>query len=54
MPDGSNEVYNILWCKERHEKLDKRIDSLESKFWGIIILLITNLAGISVLLSKGA
>lgn len=53
MPNGHDAMYNQDWCKERHVKLDKRMDSLENKFWGIILLLITNLAGISVILLKG-
>jgi hypothetical protein len=53
MPNGHKDVYNTAWCQEKHQKLDKRMDSLESKFWGIIILLVTNLAGVTTLLLSG-
>jgi hypothetical protein len=46
-------IYNQDWCKERHEKLDKRMDSLETKFWAIIILLIANLTGVVTVLYTG-
>ena len=54
MANGVASVYNQDWCKERHDKLDKRIDSLETKFWAIIILLMTNLGGVSIMLLRGA
>jgi hypothetical protein len=60
----ANETYNILWCQDRHKLLDKRVDeietktekrvsSLENKFWGIIVLLFTNLAGVTTLIMSG-
>lgn len=52
MANGTVGVYNQGWCKERHEKLDKRMDSLENKFWAIIILLVTNLGGVSIMLLR--
>jgi len=56
MPNGdtnSSGVYNQDWCTERHTKLDKRLDSIETKFWGIILLLLANLSGVATMLMKG-
>lgn len=53
MANGREAMYNQDWCKERHVKLDKRMDSLENKFWAIIILLVTNLGGLSIMLMRG-
>jgi hypothetical protein len=53
MPNGNDVAYNQDWCKERHEKLDSRMDSLENKFWGIIILLMMNLSGIITVIYTG-
>lgn len=47
-------------CDTRHEglsawvgKLETRMEKLESKLWWMITLLVSNLAGIIVLLFKG-
>ena len=53
MPNGAEHSYIEGWCQERHNKLDKRMDSLETKFWGIIILLVTNLGGVATLILTG-
>lgn len=56
MPNGAAEhdkQYNYEWCREKHQKLDLRMDSLERKFWSIIILLFTNLGGIAVIIARG-
>ena len=54
MPNGMEHEYVEGWCRERHVKLDKRMDSIENKFWGIIVLLITNLGGVTALLFTGS
>lgn len=44
------------FCEERHkgvERLEKRVDSMDRKLWGILILLVANLAGIIGWLVKG-
>ena len=47
MPNGDTTgVYNIDWCKDRHSKLDRRLELLESRFWSIILLMFGNLAGV--------
>ncbi len=38
--------YNPEWCKEKHEKLDKKIEAIEQKTWAILLLLFGNLAGV--------
>lgn len=53
MPNGYDTTYNQDWCKERHERLDKRMDAIETKFWGIIILLLMNLSGVVTVLMSG-
>lgn len=56
MPNGHPvaDDYNVEWCKEKHEVISKRLDSIENKFWCIIILLISNMAGVTtLLLTKG-
>lgn len=46
----ANGDYNQEWCKERHQKMDERMDKLETKFWWIITLLLINLGGVLVML----
>lgn len=51
MPNGDNDrPYNFLWCKERHEQLnkkheqfDKKIQNMEMWFVRIVLLLVGNL-----------
>lgn len=57
MPNGKSDhdkEYNYEWCREKHQKLDERMDGLERKFWSIILLLVTNLGGIIGIIVKGA
>lgn len=46
MPNGHEGIYNSSWCKERHMIIDTRLNVVEKRLWGIIILLFGNLAGI--------
>lgn len=46
MPNGNEGIYNSAWCKERHMIIDTRLNTVEKRLWGIIILLFGNLAGI--------
>lgn len=52
--------FNAQICKLRHDRIDDAIDELkqkikgmENKFWAIILLLISNLAGVLAVLAKG-
>ena len=54
MPNGHGDYlgperreYNPYWCREKHKNLDKRIDIIESRLWGIWILLFGNLFGVA-------
>lgn len=38
--------FNMQLCKERHDRIDERLHSLETKFSTIILLLFANLAGL--------
>ena len=68
-PNGSSDEYGEFttrrrsdhyvyrWCKEKHEKVDKRLDTVESRLWGIWVLLFGNLCGVTatiVLLITGS
>ena len=51
MPNGpSKDIYNPDWCAERHRKLDRKIETLEARLWGIWILLFGNLCGVGATL----
>ena len=61
MPNGDshNPIYNFMWCREKHTEIDKeflaiwnRVEKMESKLWGIIILLLVNVGGIIGILIK--
>ena len=61
MPNGDshNPRYNFMWCREKHTEIDKefmavwkRVEKMESKLWGIIILLLVNVGGIIGILIK--
>jgi len=48
-----------MWCREKHTEIDKefmavwkRVEKMESKLWGIIILLLVNVGGIIGILIK--
>lgn len=53
MPNGHDTAYNAAWCRDKHEKIDKRFDDVWNKFtrqdrllWGIMLALIGNLGGV--------
>jgi hypothetical protein len=47
MPNGDNQHYNAEWCREKHKIIDNRMDIMEKRLWGIIILLVGNLFGVA-------
>lgn len=53
------EDYNLELCKEKHQNIEKefaamwkRLNGTEKKLWGIIILLVANLATLIGMLLK--
>lgn len=50
MPNGHNDQYNEAWCRERHEKIDTRIDRLDARIWALLILALVQIAGIAGIL----
>lgn len=57
MPNGKSDVYNAEWCEERHRRLNtwiktnheevtERINTLEARLYGLLILGIFQLIGI--------
>ena len=50
MPNGRREIdktpYSADWCRDKHDTLDKRMDKLDNRMWGILIMLFVNLGGI--------
>jgi len=53
------ENYNLELCKEKHQNIEKefeamwkRLNGTEKKLWGIIILLVANLATLAGMLLK--
>lgn len=54
-----NHDYNFDLCQEKHRALEKDVEivfsklrGIESRLWGIVLLLVANLAGVLVSLVK--